>query len=56
MSILAELGDKIQTEQTALESQLWDERLAIRQKHQEKVKLAVTKLDSFLHHLHSDWL
>jgi hypothetical protein len=30
-----------------LESQLWDERLAIQQKHQEKVKIAVTKLDSF---------
>ncbi|KAF9649316.1 hypothetical protein BDM02DRAFT_1861961 [Thelephora ganbajun] len=34
---------RIQNEQGALESQLWDERLAIQQKHQEKVKVAVTK-------------
>jgi len=47
---LTKLGDKIQNEQSALESLLWDERLAIRQKHQEKVKVAGTKLVSFLHH------
>ncbi|KAF9779545.1 hypothetical protein BJ322DRAFT_1088080 [Thelephora terrestris] len=34
---------QIQIEQSALESQLWDERLAIQQKHQEKVKVAVTR-------------
>lgn len=47
----AKAGDKIQNEQGALESQLWNERLAIQQKHQEKAKVAATKLVSFLHHL-----
>ena len=47
----AKPGDKIQDEQSALESQLWTERLAIQQKHQEKTKVAATKLVSFLHHL-----
>ena len=46
--IPAKLGDKVQNEQSA---QLWSERLAIQQKHQEKTKVAATKLVSFLHHL-----
>lgn len=50
------LGVKIQNEQTALESQLWDERLTIQKKHQEKVKVAVTKLDSFSIISTVDWL
>ncbi|KAI0049173.1 hypothetical protein FA95DRAFT_1604569 [Auriscalpium vulgare] len=42
-STFVEAVRKIKREQDALESQLWEERAAIRKKHEEKVKFAQTK-------------